>query len=240
MRRPDRKSPADGQAEGLQEQTRRARQIDKGLAARYPLARLELDFSTPLELAVAAILAARSTDARANLVTPVLFARFLTAADYATADRTELEGLIHSTGFFHSKADALIRLGQELEDRFGGRLPETLEELVTLPGFGRKTANMVLGDAFGVPGLVIDTHFGRLARRWKWTSESDPVKVEQSVAELFPSEDWTALSHRVTWHGRRCCFAKRPACGACPLSGLCPSFGEGPTDQVTAAALLKP
>lgn len=225
--------------ESAQHRTRRARQINRALGQAYPDARLELHFSTPLELAVATILSAQSTDARVNLVTPAVFARYRTAADYASADLAELEDLIHATGFFHNKASSLVKLGQHLVDRFDGRLPDTLDELVTLPGFGRKTANMVLGDAFGVPGVIVDTHFGRLARRWQWTTESDATKVERAVASLFPRDEWTPLSHRVIWHGRRCCFAKRPACGACPVADLCPAYGEGPTDPVVAAALTK-
>jgi endonuclease-3 len=226
--------------ESAHQRTRRARQINRALNQAYPDARLELHFGTPLELAVATILSAQSTDARVNLVTPAVFARYRTAADYASANLAELEDLIHATGFFHNKAFSLVKLGQHLVDRFDGRLPDTLDELVTLPGFGRKTANMVLGDAFGVPGLTVDTHFGRLARRWQWTTESDATKVEHAVATLFPRDEWTPLSHRVIWHGRRCCFAKRPACGACPVAGLCPAYGEGPTDPAVAAALVKP
>src|SRR5262249_6623904 len=159
----------------------------------------ELDFTTPLELAVATILSAQSTDKGVNLVTPTLFRKYPTAADYAAADRAELEQLIHSTGFFRNKANSLINLGQRLVERFDGEVPNTLKELVTLPGFGRKTANVVLGNAFGVPGITVDTHFGRLVRRWKWTDETDPVKVELAINELFPKKDWTMLSHRVIW-----------------------------------------
>jgi endonuclease-3 len=227
-------------AEDAQHLAKRARQIDRVLARHYPQARLELRFTTPLQLAVATILSAQSTDARVNRVTPAVFARYRSAADYAQADRAELEDLIHATGFFHNKAGSLIKLGQQLVERFDGELPGTLDELVTLPGFGRKTANMVLGDAFGVPGLVVDTHVGRLARRWRWTTETDATKVEYAVADLFARKDWTALSHRVIWHGRRCCFAKKPACGACPVADLCPAYGEGPTDPAIAAALVKP
>lgn len=230
--------PAERESD--QQLIRRARHINRSLARYYPGARLELCFDTPLDLAVATILSARSTDARVNLVTPNVFARYRTAADYASAERTELEDLIHATGFFHNKADSLIRLGRQLLERFDGCIPGTLDDLLTLPGFGRKTANMILGNAFGEPGLVIDTHFGRLARRWKWTTESDAIKVEYDVAKLFPRNDWTTLSHRVIWHGRRCCFARRPACGACPVSKLCPAYGEGPTDPALAATLIKP
>jgi endonuclease-3 len=219
--------------------TRRARKIDRELAVAYPDAHCELDFTNPLELSVATILSAQTTDKRVNEVTPALFRKYRAAADYAGADRAELEELIHSTGFFRNKTSSLIKLGQSLVERFDGEVPRTLTELVTLPGFGRKTANVVLGNAFGIPGITVDTHFGRLARRWGWTTETDPVKVEHVVGELIPKRDWTLLSHRVIWHGRRICHSRGPACGACPIARLCPSFGEGPTDPVAAAKLVR-
>jgi len=218
---------------------RRARRIDKELAALYPDAHCELDFTTPLELVVATVLSAQCTDKRVNEVTPTLFGRYRTAADYAAADRGELEDLIRSTGFFRNKTTSLIGLGQALCDRFGGEVPGRLQDLVTLPGIGRKTANVVLGNAFGVPGITVDTHLGRLARRFGWTDSDDPVKVEHDVAGLFEPRQWTMLSHRVIFHGRRRCHARKPACGACPLARLCPSYGQGPTDPVVAAALVK-
>jgi endonuclease-3 len=174
-----------------------------------------------------------------NLVTPTLFARYPTAADYAGSDRDELEKIIHPTGFYRAKANSLIGLGQALCDRFGGEVPAKLKDLVTLPGVGRKTANVVLGNAFGIPGITVDTHFGRLARRFHWTTDTDPVKVEAEVATLIPRRDWTDLSQRMIWHGRRVCHARRPACGACGLADLCPSYGEGPTDPEIAAKLVK-
>ncbi|HYU05137.1 MAG TPA: endonuclease III, partial [Jatrophihabitantaceae bacterium] len=143
------------------------------------------------------------------------------------------------TGFFRNKTSSLMKLGQALVDRFDGEVPASLDKLVTLPGFGRKTANVVLGNAFGIPGITVDTHFGRLARRWRWTANTDPVKVEADVAALIPKKDWTILSHRVIWHGRRVCHSRKPACGACAIARLCPSFGEGPTDAATAAKLVK-
>src|ERR1700728_3598772 len=219
---------------------RRARRINRELAAFYPDAHCELNFSSPLELLVATILSAQTTDKRVNLVTPVLFSRYRSAADYAAADRDEMEKIIQSTGFFRAKTTSLIGLGQALCARFGGEVPRRLRDLVTLPGVGRKTANVVLGNAFGVPGITVDTHFGRLARRFGWTTSDDPVKVEADVATLIPRRDWTALSHRVIWHGRRVCHARRPACGACGLARLCPSYGEGPTDEATARKLVKP
>jgi endonuclease-3 len=218
---------------------RRARRINRELAVAYPDAHCELDFRTPLELLVATILSAQCTDKRVNLVTPALFARYPDAAAYAAADRTELEQMIQSTGFFRNKATSILGMAQALCDRFGGEVPGRLKDLVTLPGVGRKTANVVLGNAFGVPGITVDTHFGRLARRFGWTDQADPVKVEHEVGALIPRKDWTALSHRMIWHGRRCCHARRPACGACPLAVLCPSFGEGPTDPKVAAKLLR-
>jgi endonuclease-3 len=219
--------------------TRRARRINAALGERYPDAHCELDFADPLQLLVATILSAQTTDKRVNLVTPTLFATYRTAADYAAADRTELETIIQSTGFFRAKSDALMKLGAALVADFGGEVPGTLEKLVTLPGVGRKTANVVLGNAFGVPGITVDTHFGRLARRFGWTQEEDPVKVEAEVGALFPKRDWTMLSHRVIFHGRRTCHARRPACGACPVARLCPAYGEGETDPEKAAKLLK-
>jgi endonuclease-3 len=150
-----------------------------------------------------------------------------------------LEELIRPTGFFRNKTSSLIKLGQALVENFDGEVPRTLKELVTLPGFGRKTANVVLGNAFGIPGITVDTHFGRLARRWGWTAETDPVKVELAIHELIPKKDWTILSHRVIWHGRRMCHSRKPACGACPLARWCPSYGEGPTDPAVAAKLVR-
>ncbi len=219
--------------------TRRARRINRELARCYPDAHCELDFSTPLELLVATILSAQCTDRRVNEVTPALFRRYRTAADYAGADRDQLEDAIRPTGFFRAKTNSLIRLGQQLCERYDGVVPRRLADLVTLPGVGRKTANVVLGNAFGVPGLTVDTHFGRLARRFGWTDEEDPVRVEADVAALVPKSEWTLLSHRLIWHGRRVCHARKPACGACVVAALCPSYGVGPTDPVTAERLVK-
>ena len=217
---------------------RRARRMERILAETYPDARCELDFTTPLELLVATILSAQCTDRRVNLVTPTVFARYPDAAAYAGAERQELEELIRSTGFFRNKATSIIGLGQALCDRYDGQVPGRLKDLVTLPGVGRKTANVVLGNAFDVPGITVDTHFGRLVRRFGWTDETDPDKVEAEIGALFPKRGWTMLSHHVIWHGRRRCHAKKPACGACPLARLCPSFGLGPTDPVEAAKLV--
>ena len=218
---------------------RRARRINSELARLYPDARIELNFTSPLELLVAAILSARSTDRLVNQVTPALFARYATAGDYAAADQAELERLIGPTGFFRAKARTLISLGQAVCDRFGGEVPDTQEELVTLPGVGRKTANLVLSDAFGKPGIIVDTHVARLARRFGWTAHTDPDKIEHDIAALLPRQEWTAASHRLIWHGRRVCHARRPACGACGVARWCPSFGAGPSDEATARKLVK-
>ena len=213
--------------------------MNRTLAQAFPEAHCELDFTSPLELTVATILSAQSTDKRVNLTTPAVFARYPTALAYAQADRAELEELIHPTGFFRNKASSLIGLGQALIERFEGEVPATMAELVTLPGVGRKTANVILGNAFGVPGITVDTHFGRLVRRWRWTAEEDPVKVEHAVGELIERREWTMLSHRVIFHGRRVCHARKPACGVCLLAKDCPSFGLGPTEPPLAAALVQ-
>jgi endonuclease-3 len=226
---------------------RRARKIYRELGEVYPHAKAELDFENPFQLLVAVILSAQTTDVGVNKVTPALFKKYPTPADLAAADPEELEGMIKSTGFFHSKAKSLLGMSKALVDDFGGRVPRKLEQMVKLPGVGRKTANVVLGNAidpdtgkpFGTPGISVDTHFGRLVRRFGWTDQEDPVKVEHAVGELFPRKDWTLLSHRVIYHGRRVCHAKRPACGACPIAKLCPSRGIGEQDPVKAAALLK-
>jgi endonuclease-3 len=218
---------------------RRARRMNRMLAQAFPHVYCELDFTSPLELAVATILSAQSTDKRVNLTTPALFAKYRTALDYAQADREELEALIRPTGFFRNKATSLIGLGQALVERFDGEVPHTMDELVTLPGVGRKTANVILGNAFDIPGITVDTHFGRLVRRWRWTAEEDPVKVEHAVGELIERKEWTLLSHRVIFHGRRVCHARKPACGVCVLAKDCPSYGLGPTEPLLAAPLVQ-
>jgi endonuclease-3 len=218
---------------------RRARAVHRALGELYPDAHCELDFASPLQLLVATVLSAQSTDRRVNTVTPELFRRYPDAATLAGADRAELEDLIRPTGFFRAKTDSLLRLGAALVDGFGGEVPGTLAELVTLPGVGRKTANVVLTDAFGVPGITTDTHFIRLSHRLGWSSATKPEQLEAEVGELFPPGDWRSLNHRVIWHGRRRCHAIRPACGACPLPNLCPSWGLGPTDPVAAARLVR-
>jgi endonuclease-3 len=219
--------------------TRRARRVHRLLAERYPDAHCELDFTSPFELLVATILSAQCTDARVNQVTPALFARFPTASALAAADRVELEGLIRATGFFRAKSDSLLKMSAQLVAEHGGEVPARQADLVRLAGVGRKTANVVLGDAFGVPGLTVDTHVGRLSRRLGFTTHEDPGKVESDLAELIQRKDWVMFNHRMIFHGRRTCHSRRPACGACPVSRLCPSAGIGENDPVRAAELVK-
>ena len=219
--------------------TRRARKINRWLTVGYPDAHCELDFKNPLELTVATVLSAQCTDVRVNQVTPALFARYRTAMDYATADEAELQEYIRPTGFYKAKARNLIGMGQRLVAEFGGEVPRALEDLVSLPGVGRKTAHVVRGNAFGVPGLTVDTHFGRLVRRLGLTQLTDEVKVEFALAEMIERKEWTMFSHRIIFHGRRVCHSRKPACGACFLAPLCPSYGEGPTDTLEAAKLIK-
>lgn len=218
---------------------RRARRINRELAEIYPYAHPELDFRNAFELLVATVLSAQTTDLRVNQTTPALFAAYPTPEDMAGAAPEALEEIIRPTGFFRAKAKSLLGLSQALRDNFGGEVPGRIEDLVTLPGVGRKTANVVLGNAFGVPGITVDTHFGRLVRRWKWTAQEDPEKVEAEICAIFPKSEWTMLSHRVVFHGRRICHSRKPACGACPIAPLCPSYGEGETDPEKAAKLLK-
>lgn len=208
------------------------------LAVIHPDAHCELDFSTPLELTVATVLSAQTTDKMVNSVTPTLFAKYPTAADYAGADPAEMEVLLKPTGFFRAKTKSVIGLGAALVEHFDGVVPAKMADLVTLPGVGRKTANVILGNAFGIPGISPDTHFQRLTRRWAWTAETDPVKIEHAVGALIPRKEWTILSHRVIFHGRRICHARKPACGVCALARLCPSYGEGPIDPEVAANLV--
>ncbi|MDI9883805.1 endonuclease III [Streptomyces sp. HNM0645] len=228
-----------GKPESRLAMVRRARRINRELADVYPYAHPELDFLNPFQLLVATVLSAQTTDLRVNQTTPALFAKYPTPEDMAAAVPEELEELIRPTGFFRSKAKSLLGLSRALRDDFGGEVPGRLEDLVKLPGVGRKTAFVVLGNAFGVPGITVDTHFMRLARRWKWTEQEDPVKIEAEIAEIFPKSEWTMLSHRVIFHGRRICHARKPACGACPITHLCPSYGEGETDPEKAKKLLK-
>ena len=194
------------------------------LLQAYPDAHCELDHRSPLELLVATILSAQCTDKRVNMVTPALFARYPTAEAFADADPAELEGMIKSTGFFRNKAKSILGMSAALVERHGGEVPATMEELVRLPGVGRKTANVVLGNAFGVDeGVVVDTHVARVSQRLGLTAAADPVKIEQDLMARVPRERWTMLAHLLIWHGRRVCEAKRPKCEACVLNDVCPS-----------------
>ncbi|MHA7298715.1 endonuclease III [Pseudarthrobacter sp. MDT3-1] len=231
--------PATTAPESLLALKRRARRINKALAEKYPYAHAELDFRNPFELVVATVLSAQTTDVLVNRVTKILFARYPDARAMSEADPAELEAILQPTGFFRAKTKSVLALSTRLVDEYDGVVPGRLEDLVTLPGVGRKTANVVLGNAFGVPGITVDTHFGRLARRFGWTASEDPLQVEFDVAELFEPKDWTMLSHRVVFHGRRVCHSRKPACGACPVANWCPSYGLGETDPVKAAKLLK-
>ena len=221
------------------ETRKNARAIYRILTKTYPEVRCELDFKNPLQLLVAVVLSAQCTDKRVNAITPALFKKYKSAKDYAKAPLPEIEQFIYSAGFYHAKARHLKGLGRKIVEEFGGEVPATIEELVTLPGVGRKTANVVLGHAFGIPGITVDTHFGRLSRRFEWTSSMDPVKVEREVGLLIPEKEWTNLSQRMIWHGRRICHSRKPACGACPLAKICPSVGIGELDKAKAKLLLK-
>lgn len=216
---------------------RRARRINRTLAQVFPDAHAELDFSTPLELLVATVLSAQTTDVRVNQVTPRLFAQYPTAADYAAADQADIEEIIRPTGFYRAKAANLIGLGRALVTDFGGEVPTALDDLVSLPGVGRKTAHVVRGNVFGKPGLTVDTHFQRLVRRLRLTDEKDPVAIEHAVGELVEKREWTMFSHRIIFHGRRVCHARTPACGACPIAFDCPSFGQDGPAEFEAAAV---
>ena len=208
------------------EKKRRAAAILRRLAKAYPDARCSLDFSSPLELLVATVLSAQCTDVRVNKVTPDLFRKYTTAADYARSPAGELENDIRSTGFFNSKAKSLRRTGASIAAEHGGRVPDTMEALVRLPGVGRKTANVILGNAFGKDeGFVVDTHIGRLARRMGWTRQTDPVKVERDLNALVPRGRRTMAAHQLIAHGRTICAARKPLCDECPVLELCPRVG---------------
>ena len=221
------------------ETRKEARAVYRILSKTYPEIRCELDFKNPLELIVATVLSAQCTDKRVNTITPALFKKYKTAKAYAGADIHQLEELVFQTGFYRAKARHIKGIGIKLLEEFNGEVPSTLEELITLPGVGRKTANVVLGHAFDIPGITVDTHFGRLSRRFGWTKEMDPVKVERIVGELIPQKEWTNLSQRMIWHGRRICHSRKPACGACPVAKMCPSVGIGEMDVAKAKLLVK-
>jgi endonuclease III len=202
---------------------RRARRIDKVLAETYPDAGCELDFASPWQLLIVTVLSAQTTDKRVNTVSPALFARYPGPAELAAADPADVEAIIEPTGFFRAKTASIMKLAAAVLERFGGEVPPRLDDLVTLPGVGRKTANVVLGVAFGIPGFAVDTHVTRLSRRLGLTDSSDPVKIERDVCEVVPKAEWTGLSLRLILHGRRVCDARRPLCDACVLNDFCPS-----------------
>ena len=216
-----------------------ARAIYRILTKTYPDIRCELDYQNPLQLIIATVLSAQCTDKRVNAVTPALFKKYGDVKAFAKADLHEIEALVFQTGFYRAKARHIKGLATKILIDFGGEVPETLEELITLPGVGRKTANVVLGHAFDIPGITVDTHFGRLSRRFGWTTEKDPVKVERIVGELIPRAEWTNLSQRMIWHGRRICHSRKPACGICPVAKICPSVGLGEMNIEKAKLLLK-
>ena len=216
-----------------------ATQIYKILSKTYPNVKCELTFKTPFQLLVATVLSAQCTDKRVNMVTPNLFKKFGTPEKMAKARQTEIEKFIRSAGFYRTKAKNIKLLSNKLLTDFEGKVPKNLESLIKLPGVGRKTANVVLGHAYGIPGITVDTHFGRLSRRFGWSKNQDPVKVEIDVSKLIAEKEWTNLSQRLIWHGRRVCFARNPACGACVLKSLCPSFGIGIKDEKIAKTKVK-
>lgn len=218
---------------------RRARRINRELAEVYPYAHPELDFENSFQLIVATVLSAQTTDLRVNQTTPALFAKYPTPEDLAGANPEIVEEILRPCGFFRAKTKSVIGLSKALVENHGGEVPGRLEDLVKLPGVGRKTAFVVLGNAFGRPGITVDTHFQRLVRRWRWTEATEPDKIEAAIGALFPKSEWTMLSHHVIFHGRRICHARKPACGACPIAPLCPAFGEGETDPEKARKLLK-
>jgi endonuclease-3 len=217
----------------------KAKALYRGLCKTYPEIYCELNFQNPLQLVIATVLSAQCTDKRVNQVTAKLFKKYKNVRAYAKAPIEEIEEIIYPTGFYHAKARHIKGLSEKIINDFGGEVPSTLDELITLPGVGRKTANVVLGHAFDTPGITVDTHFGRLSRRFEWTQSLDPVKVEHEVGQLIPQAEWTNLSQRIIWHGRRVCHSRKPACGACTLAKICPSVGIGEMDKEKAALLVK-
>jgi endonuclease-3 len=223
----------------LPEKKVRAKAIYRQLTKNYPNVRCELDYNSAFQLLVATVLSAQCTDKRVNQTTPALFKKYPNPKKMAKADLKDIQRLVKSTGFFRAKAKNIKGLSNKIMEEFDGDVPSNLDDLITLPGVGRKTANVVLGHAFGIPGITVDTHFGRLSRRFGWSKQNDPVKVEFEVGELIPEKEWTNLSQRMIWHGRRVCHARKPACGACPLAKLCPSYGIGEIDPIKAKRLVK-
>jgi endonuclease-3 len=225
--------------ESLPEKKVRAKVIYRQLSKNYPNVRCELDYKNAFQLLVATVLSAQCTDKRVNQTTPALFKKYPNPQKMAKADLRDIQKLVKSTGFFRAKAKNIKGLSNKIMEEFDGKVPSNLEELITLPGVGRKTANVVLGHAFGIPGITVDTHFGRLSRRFGWSRQNNPVKVEFEVGELIPQKEWTNLSQRMIWHGRRVCHSRKPACGACALAKLCPSYGIGEVDPVKAKRMVK-
>jgi len=203
----------------------RARKIVQLLAREYPDAKCALDHETPLQLLIATILSAQCTDVRVNMVSPALFARYPDAKAFATAEPSELETAIQSTGFFRNKTRSIIACCKELVASHNGEVPGTMEQLVGLQGVGRKTANVILGNAFDVPGITVDTHVGRLSRRLGLTKHIEAEKVERELMDLLPPKEWTMFSHRMIFHGRRICHARKPKCSQCVLNKICPKTG---------------
>jgi endonuclease-3 len=223
----------------LPEKKIRVKAIYRQLTKNYPNVRCELDYNSAFQLLVATVLSAQCTDKRVNQTTPALFKKYPNPKKMAKADLKDIQRLVKSTGFFRAKAKNIKALSNKIIEEFDGDVPSNLDDLITLPGVGRKTANVVLGHAFGIPGITVDTHFGRLSRRFGWSKQNDPVKVEFEVGELINEKEWTNLSQRMIWHGRRVCHARKPACGACPLAKLCPSYGIGEIDPIKAKRLVK-
>jgi endonuclease-3 len=226
-------------AESIADKKVRAKAIYRILSKNYPNVRCELDYKNPYQLLVATVLSAQCTDKRVNQTTPALFKKYNSIKKMAAADLKDLQRLVKSTGFYRAKSRNIKMLSQKILTEFNGKVPSDIEDLVTLPGVGRKTANVVLGHGFNVPGITVDTHFGRLSRRFGWSDKKDPVKVELEVGKLIPEKEWTNLSQRLIWHGRRVCHSRKPACGACALAKLCPAYGIGEIDKVKARKLVK-
>ena len=225
--------------ESLVQKKARARAIYRILSKTYPNVRCELNYKTAYQLLVATVLSAQCTDKRVNQTTPALFEKYPNPLKMAQADIKDIQRLVKSTGFYRAKAKNIKTLSSKIITDFDGKVPNKLESLITLPGVGRKTANVVLGHAFGIPGITVDTHFGRLSRRFSWSKSLDPVKVEFEVSKLIPEKEWTNLSQRLIWHGRRVCHSRKPACGACPIAKYCPSYGMGEVDPITAKRMVK-
>ncbi len=217
----------------------RAREIYRILSKTYPIVRCELNYKTAYQLLVATVLSAQCTDKRVNQTTPALFRKYPNPLKMAQADIKDIQRLVKSTGFYRAKAKNIKTLSSKIITDFDGKVPKKLESLITLPGVGRKTANVVLGHAFGIPGITVDTHFGRLSRRFGWSKSLDPVKVEFEVGKLIPEKEWTNLSQRLIWHGRRVCHSRKPACGACPIAKYCSSYGMGEIDPIKAKRMVK-